>query len=451
MRPDAITGRGRRAALPLLLLPLAAYCQAPDCLPNTLVGHRAGETATLTICSVPLRRDPAFVALVERLNGFMGRGDEMAASIRRLAPALNGATRGLTTAQVTTLAGNLAQLLDPALQQGNDRTLRELEALRSGMDSVRQQLARLATSPQGGARLQAALAGDAGDAIANLDFRGAGETIEQLARIEQKVDALANPPQAEALLPMEVQQAEMQWRQFIRLRGEQRCPTVHEQIVKLRAAAQQAEDDRQFEGARRLQISVRVAAMSAAQHLLYEEQQRQRDEQLLTSQRNSIHDLIDEFRQQLAGRETQLAQASKQRTKRREELVRHHEQQLQMVRDPKFSMDGRWGSREEYTEAAVLRRFEALKASDEWPDSPTSYLWTEETRQRTFRDRERAALDHLQAEFARAEVLAPKQGARAAALLLQDAMRDARRLRDGKPLQPSTTLALPPPSLPGCY
>lgn len=282
----------RRAALVAAagLLPLLAHAaDALECSEQRILGTKSGQTATLQLCLPSLRRDPAIVALVERLERLSAQGDDQRRKVEGLVQAMGRTTVELSPAQLDKLAASLARRLPPGPQTSDSTLLRELQRLQLNLDELQERLAPALADPQAAGPARKALAGDVGDLVTRLDFAAAMERLTEV--LERRKSACEADP---ALLAVARRSAEAPYAQLAGGRGPSRCAREWPNLQTLRKAATDAEARRDFATACSAYKDLQDRAERVAGELQYEDQAeqayRQGYEQLVVTVR-SMRDL----------------------------------------------------------------------------------------------------------------------------------------------------------------
>lgn len=207
--PIRIAGLGLLAAL-LSSLAVPTLAQTPvrgssvPCGAGAITGPGTRPGQTLVLCGSLQQRAPALAAQLTRANA-AARDEETRRDLQRFGDTLNSMARRLkpqdTQALADAVAARLQQGASPA--QGDSALVNEMDRLRLSLREMNQKIDALREQPGLQARTDSALQGEAGQALARLDFDTARGMLDSLQRIESKIDDAQGPYAANpALLAM---------------------------------------------------------------------------------------------------------------------------------------------------------------------------------------------------------------------------------------------------------
>jgi len=172
----------------LAVMPSRAFAQAPGCVAvsGRFIAQSPSGNGSVQFC---LPSDPAIAALQEGLNRLLQQSADNAPRLQRMTRALEGMSSSLSDKQLQTLAKSLASQLDPLLADGDTRVSRAIERLSLNVEEMQEKVKEASSTDADTGRVQAALAGNAGDAIARLDFEAAGRLFDDLKSIRESLES----------------------------------------------------------------------------------------------------------------------------------------------------------------------------------------------------------------------------------------------------------------------
>lgn len=233
---------------PVLLAALLASAQVPaqtkvtgtsvPCPSGAITGAGARPGQVLGLCGA--LQSSALAEQITRANA-AARDEDTRKDLQRFGEALNTLSRRLKPQDTQTLADAIAARLrqSAGTAQGDAALVNEIDRLRLGLREMNQKIAALRGQPGLQARADGALQGEAGQALARLDFATASQLLDSLQRIEGKIDDAQGPYAANpALLAMVREQALSNLEQARQARAPERCAKGWTQLGTLRSAAE---------------------------------------------------------------------------------------------------------------------------------------------------------------------------------------------------------------------
>jgi hypothetical protein len=220
----------------MMLIFYGVHAQAQDkpCETWAIVTQDAKGSGKVVACSRLLRDVPALSAAVDRLNSATIAHADRQRELERFVRSLGAAGQQLSPKNVALLARSIAEQINRGAGQSDERMLRELERLRIDMDDVRDKVSDAQTKKESAQRVSAAMQGDAGEAIARLDFKAAQSILDKLS------DTGAYASNA-VLLAQVRKDADQAMRQLASVNATERCPRGMAELTALRSSAVAAE------------------------------------------------------------------------------------------------------------------------------------------------------------------------------------------------------------------
>lgn len=194
--PRRVRACGMAAAMLLALAPmvrLTLQAQEPGCS-SGIVQLPQNVNGRVTLCSAVNARIPALEGKLDSLMLRLAANDRALAELRRLLRSADVVGRSLTTDNQAELINNVVTRLAATERTDHAWLQQTLGTLLDGMEALRDQMALAGGSPTASARINEALAADAGTAIARLDLAEAQKQLadisEQLARVASDVSVI---------------------------------------------------------------------------------------------------------------------------------------------------------------------------------------------------------------------------------------------------------------------
>lgn len=321
MRMTRDAGGDGRALVPLVLVavcwssaPSAAQTPASGssqpCESWAITAPGKSPGSTLVVCSRLLTEVPTLRQEVARLNALAARDEDARRDMQRFGQTLNDMARRLKPPDVRTLADQVAARLQRSGTQGDSAMANEVDRLRVGLREMSQKLDELRARPGLLSATDAAMAGEAGQAVARLDFEAARSLLDGLARIEGKIDDAQGPYAANPSMYNLVRSEAMESLERARQLGaQQRCAKGWSALATLRGAAEDTQKQGKLNasGLAWKDLSERagqiVAELGAVDGAI--ESQRNSERQLLEMQQRSMRQIFElagqTFEQRRAG------------------------------------------------------------------------------------------------------------------------------------------------------
>lgn len=212
---------------------------AASCETGAITGTGGDAARTLTLCSRLLAEVPALTAQLARLNALGARDEETRRDLQRFGATLNDMARRLKQQDNAALASAVAERLQRTLGGSESALLNEIDRLRVSMREMNQKVDELRSQPALQRRTDAAVSGEAGRAMAQLDFEAAKGVLDSLQRIESKIDDAQGPYAANpALLAMVRNEALSGYEKARQLGAPARCTRGWSSLGTLLAAAE---------------------------------------------------------------------------------------------------------------------------------------------------------------------------------------------------------------------
>jgi len=258
--------RGLHAALLAggVLLAMPAGAQSVPCETSTLFASDGKGAGKVVACSRLLREVPALADAVDRLNKAVEKNAEGQRDLDRFVRSLAATSRELPPKHLQTLAQSVADKVTRANAAGAERLAREIDRLRFDLDEWRSTLSD-ARARGDAAKTQAVLDGQAGAAVAALDFAQAKKILDDLQQvITQTTGPYTAAPEQLARVRSDTQLA---WERLEAGRASERCPQTWGTLVAQRKSAEDAEGRKLFEAAGNLYQSLNDRAMALVTEL----------------------------------------------------------------------------------------------------------------------------------------------------------------------------------------
>jgi hypothetical protein len=244
-----------------------------------------GPANTLSVCSSLLRELPALREQVARMNALAARDADTRRDLQRFGTTLNEMARKLRPADVKAMADAVAARMQGTNARGDAALLNEIDRLRVGLREMNQKLEQVQSQPAMRPGADAAIGGEAGQAIARLDFDTARGLLDGLQRIENKIDDAQGPYALDpALLALARREAMEGYGQAERAGAPARCAKGWASLRTLLEAAQAMQSQGRLNAAgltfrelseRSTQIATELGAIDSLAHVNAEAARRQ--------------------------------------------------------------------------------------------------------------------------------------------------------------------------------
>ena len=209
------------------------------CEASALTTSGKGPGATLVVCSRASRDAPALQEAIARLNALAARDEDTRRDLQRFGGTLNDMSRRLKAIDVKTFADAVAARIQRGAAQGDGALVNEVDRLRVSMREMNQKLEDLRARPGLQDKTDAAVAGEAGQAIARLDFETARGMLDRLTVLERRVEESQGPYAANAALFEATRNEALERLERVRRDGgPARCAKGWAGLETLRAAAE---------------------------------------------------------------------------------------------------------------------------------------------------------------------------------------------------------------------
>ena len=177
-----------------LSVALALTCQrglaqAQVCSEGRIFGIEPGKVSKFVSCLPSQRTDPVLVQVLAKLNERAASDQDFGRSVEKLIAALGPVSAELSSRKLATLSATLTKRLDEQNAKSNTVLLREIDRLRISFEELSEKVTASRKGPAA-SKTEAALGGDAGDAVASLDLDRANRILDELAGIRSAVEGV---------------------------------------------------------------------------------------------------------------------------------------------------------------------------------------------------------------------------------------------------------------------
>lgn len=223
----------------------AALAQTPvtgtsrPCDASALISTGTGPAATLTACNRAAREAPGLAAALEQLNAVAARDEDTRRDLQRFGATLNDMSRRLQGPNWKNFAEALAVRIERSAARGNAALVNEIDRLRVSLRETNQKLDEVRSRPGLQQAADGAMAGEAGQAVARLDFDAVRSLLDGLEAVRRDVADAQGPYAANATLYDAARREALERLEHVqRAGGATRCAKGMASLQTLRTAAE---------------------------------------------------------------------------------------------------------------------------------------------------------------------------------------------------------------------